>query len=175
MRSGSAVAKAMGHDSDNLGLHTMVYLIDANFHVKYVNDSVAEKFHCRANDMIGMSAWNILGKMDSETGKQNLVKAMESGTPFQKTSEVNFPTGPRILATVLFPIRNQRGKISEMIGVSYDITRHHAREQMIRNKTEIIMGYADMLETIVDSSKARKMIGRIKSAGTDIRTDYEDG
>lgn len=169
-QSGSSIAKAIGQDADNFGLHAMVYLIDSDFNVKYVNDSVAEKFQCRACDMVGKSAWNLLGKLDSKTGKQNLVKSMEKGTPFQKTSEVTFPTGPRILATVLFPIRNKRGKISELLGVSYDVTGHHAREQMVRNKMEVIMGYADMLESLVDDEKARKMIDRIKIASTDLRS-----
>ena len=150
----------------------MVYLFDSDFNVKYVNESVAEKFECETCDLIGKSVWNLLGKLDSKTGKKNLIKSMKAGAPFQKTSEVTFPSGPRVLATVLFPIKNGRGKISEMLGVSYDITGHHAREQLVRNKMEIILGYTEMLETMIADKKVKKMIGRIKAASSDLREHY---
>jgi len=151
----------------------MVYLIDGDFNVKYVNESVAEKFQCKSCDLVGKSAWNLLGSIDSKTGKQNLMKALESGTPFQKTSEVTFPSGPRILATVLFPIKSKRGKVSEMLGVSYDVTGHHARDQLVRNKMEIIIGYTEMLSAIIEDDKARKMLNRIRKASNDLQMRYE--
>jgi len=163
----------VGDGTDKDALRAMIYLIDDDFKVKFVSDSVADKFHCKSCDLVGKSVWSLLGNMQSATGKENIMKTFSSGRPFQSTTEVTFPSGPRVLATVLFPIMGKRGAVSEILGVSYDLTEHHEKEQLVRNKMEIIMGYAEILQNLVDDGDARKMVDKIRDAGAALQVKLD--
>lgn len=160
----SFLADPLAGGDVNSSPQALVYLIDSDFNVKYASDSVAEQFHCKSCDLVGKSVWSILGRMSSKTGKDRLMDTLSTGNPFQSTTEVTFPAGQRMLSTVLFPIKNSKGKISQILGVSYDITGSHEREQLIRNKMEIIMGYAEMLSGMAIDDEARKMVDKIRGA-----------
>jgi hypothetical protein len=153
----------------------MTYLLDGDLNVKYASESVAEKFNCKTCDIVGKSIYDLIGRMHSRNGKGNLMKAFTTGVPLQSTTEVIFPTGPRMLSTVLFPIKDADGKVIEVLGVSYDITGHHDREQMVRNKMEIILGYAEVLGNMIDDEEARKMIAKIKDASTHLQQNLNRG
>lgn len=164
--SGSSIAEAISGGDNSTSPQALVYLIDSDFTVKYVSDSVAEQFHCKSCDLLGKSVWAILGRMTSKTGKDRLMNTLSTGNPFQSTTEVTFPAGQRMLSTVLFPIKNSKGNISQILGVSYDITGSHERDQLIRNKMEIIIGYAEILSGIVVDDEAKKMVDKIRDAST---------
>jgi len=164
-----SAVNAIVDDFSSKASHTLVYTIDRDFKVKHASASLAEHFQCEACELVGKPIWNFLGKVDSKTEKEYLKSVVASGKPLQSMTEVPFPSGPRVLATVLFPIKGRSGKISELLGVSYDITGHHEKEQLVRNKMGVIMGYAEMLGELIDDDEAREMLVRIRKAGTDLQ------
>jgi len=147
----------------------MVYSVDSDLNIKYASESVAEKFNCKSCDLVGKSVFAILDRMHSNNGKRDLMNTLYTGIPLQSATEVVFPSGPRMLSTVLFPIQDSDGKVVETLVVSYDITEHHEMDQLVRNKMGIILGYAEVLSGMVDDAEARKMIDKIKDASTHLQ------
>ena len=150
-------------------LPALVYILDRDFKVKFVNETAAEKFHCRSCDLLGKPAWDFLGQMQTETGKEHLMKAVMTGNPMQSITEVVFPSGKRTLTTVFIPFKNEDGIVTDLVGVSYDITGHRERDQIVRNKMEVILGYSDMLCEMIDDDKIRELIERIRKASVEIK------
>lgn len=150
-------------------LPALVYILDRNFNVKFVNETAAEKFHCKSCDLIGRPAWDLLGKMQTETGKEHLIQTVLTGNPIQSVTEVVFPAGKRTLTTVFIPFKNEEGVVTDLVGVSYDITGQREKDQIVRNKMEVILGYSDMLSEIIDDDKIRELIDRIRKASVEIK------
>jgi hypothetical protein len=160
---------AILNDFGRKASHTIVFTTDSDFKVKRASASLAQHYQCKACDLVGTPIWNFLGKVDSKTEKEYLKSVVASGKPLQSMTEVPFPSGSRVLATVLFPIMGRGGKVSELLGVSYDITGHHEKEQLVRNKIGVIMGYAEMLGEFIDDDEAREMLSRIRNAGAELQ------
>jgi len=110
--------------------------------------------------------------MQSETGREHLMQTVLTGNPIQSITEVVFPSGKRTLTTVLVPFKNEEGIVTDLIGVSYDITGQREKDQLVRNKMEVILGYSDMLSGIVGDDKIRELIeliDRIRKASIEIK------
>jgi len=149
-----------------------IYILDRNFNIKFVNETAAERFHCKACDLLGKPVWELLGRMQSETGREHLMQTVLTGNPIQSITEVVFPSGKRTLTTVLVPFKNEEGIVTDLIGVSYDITGQREKDQLVRNKMEVILGYSDMLSGIVGDDKIRELIeliDRIRKASIEIK------
>jgi len=169
MESRASSTSDIREDIDASGISAMIYVVDNDLKVKYVNEATADKFHCRACDLIGSSALELFEKLESENGKQNLMKVMSSGKPHQSTTRVTFPAGEKTLSTILIPIKDADGDVREIMGASYDMTSQRERDMMIRNKMEVILGYSGMLEDLIDDDETRELVERIIDAGTEIK------
>jgi len=115
--------------------------------------------------------------MQTDTGREHLQKVLSTGNPIQTLTEVVFPSGKRSLTTVLIPFKNEDGVVTDLVGVSYDITAQRDKDQIVRNKMGVILGYTDMLSEIVDDDEIRGLIEKIRKASTEIkeRLDSEHG
>ena len=167
--SDSCVAHAVGSDAECNTLQAMVYSVDSDLNIKYASESVAEKFNCKSCDLVGKSIFVLLDRMHSKTGKRDLMNTLYTGDPLQSATEVIFPSGPRMLSTVLFPIKGADGKVVETLVVSYDITEHHEIDQLIRNRMGVILGYAEVLSGLIDDADARKMVDKIRDASANLQ------
>lgn len=150
-------------------LPALIYILDRDFNIKFVNESAAEKFNCRSCDLLGKPAWQFLGQMQTGTGREHLMQTVLTGTPTQTMTEVVFPSGTRTLTTVLIPFKNEDGTVTDLVGVSYDITGQREKDQIVRNRMEIILGYSDMLREMVDDEKIGELIDRIRTASIEIK------
>ena len=167
--SDSRAAHPIGSDVERNTLQAMVYSVDSDLNIKYASESVAEKFNCKSCDLVGKSVFAILDRMHSNNGKRDLMNTLYTGDPLQSATEVIFPSGPRMLSTVLFPIKGADGKVVETLVVSYDITEHHEIDQLIRNRMGVILGYAEVLSGLIDDADARKMVEKIRDASANLQ------
>ena len=147
----------------------LIYILDRDFNIKYVSESAAEKFHCRSCDLIGKPAWELIGRMRTDTGRENLMRTISKGEPTQSLTEVVFPSGKRTLITVMIPFKNEDGAVTDLVGVSYDITAQRDKDQIVRNKMGVILGYTDMLSEIVDDDDIQGLIEKIRKASAEIK------
>ena len=92
-----------------------------------------------------------------------------TGDPIQSITEVVSPSGKRTLITVLVPFKNEEGTVTDLVGVSYDITSQREKDQLVRNKMEVILGYSDMLSEIVGDDKIKELIDRVRKASIEIK------
>jgi len=165
------------HGSGNLagnelragGPPASIYILDRNFNIKFVNETAAERFYCKACDLLGKSVWELLGRTQSETGREHLMQTALTGDPIQSITEVVSPSGKRTLITVLVPFKNEEGTVTDLVGVSYDITSQREKDQLVRNKMEVILGYSDMLSEIVGDDKIKELIDRVRKASIEIK------
>lgn len=153
----------------------MIYILDRDFNVKFVNESTAEKFHCKPSELIGKPCWELMGRIKTDTGREHLKKTVSSGEPIQSLTEVVFPSGKRTLMTVLIPFKDDHEVVSDLVGVSYDITEQWEKDQIVRNKMGVILGYAEMLSEIIEDDEILRLIGKIREASVEIKDKLDSG
>ena len=173
MQSENTSSDVLQNDFFTENLPALIYILDKDFNVRYVNDSVAEKFKCKSCDLIGKSAWGIIGQIETETGRERLKQTVLNGAPLQSMTEVVFPSGKRTLITVMIPFKNSDDIVTDLIGVSYDITGQREKDQIVRNKMLVITGYADMLSEIVEDEQIRALMEKIRKASLEIKSKLD--
>lgn len=147
----------------------MICIVGSDFKIKFINDTVAERLQCKACDLIGKPVWDMLGLVSSKINPEQMRRIALTGAPQQTLHEVVFPSGKRTVTTVIIPFKNEEGEVTDFVAVSYDITGQRDKDQIVRNKMGVILGYADMLSEIVDDDKIRELIERIRQASVEIK------
>ena len=114
----------------------MIFIVDRNLLVEYVNKSSAEQFHAKPEKIIGKPLSNLFPSFIYKRQKISLEKVFKSGKPLYVANDTPFPTGQRLLDTWLVPINDKSGKVKSVFGVSRDVTRFKLSEIELERKTK---------------------------------------
>jgi PAS domain S-box-containing protein len=117
-----------------------IFLVDREGTVRYVNDFGARALGRSQPECIGLSH-SALFHTDGERQHNSLNRVFESGTELYIETVTQFPHGELCLDTRLVPVRNARGQIDMVLGVSRDSTARKAaiHELQYRIKFEEII------------------------------------
>lgn len=113
----------------------------------------------------------------------DLRRSLETGAPVQCELVLNQQAGPRILESVIIPIRDHAGGIHRMASISRDITERkqmetllYEREQAFRNLVEtspdVIVRYDRQCRRVFVNSAHAKATGRKAVLGTTPQGDW---
>jgi PAS domain S-box-containing protein len=109
----------------------MVFVIDRDDRVQYMNDFAATLFRVDPEGVIGKLRAELFPGAAGEQQLQHLHEVLETGSPRKSESRVNFGSAEKWLSTWLVPMRDQDGRVTAVMGVSRDITeRKQAEEQL---------------------------------------------
>lgn len=113
----------------------MIFIVDAQGVVRYVNSFAARQFGKRPEELVGQRQSSLFPPDAAEVHVRNLHKVLKSGEPLYAEEETPFPEiGNVWLGTWLVPIRDQQGQATAVMGVSRDITdRKRAEEQLLHD------------------------------------------
>ncbi|HKI79908.1 MAG TPA: PAS domain S-box protein [Ignavibacteriaceae bacterium] len=110
----------------------MIYIIDRNDNIIYLNTYAASQFRVSPDEIIGKKRSEILGGNQNERQYKAIKKVFETKKASFIESEVQFPGKNLFIGTWLVPITNPDGKIVSVMGVSRDITERIVQEIQLR-------------------------------------------
>lgn len=114
----------------------MIFIIDENDMIEYVNTYGAEQFRKKPADLIGKPRDAVFPSFVSRRQKDSLRKVFDSGVPLYMANEIPFPKGKMVLDTWLVPIKNDSGKVKSVFGISRDVTAARVAQEELEKKTK---------------------------------------
>jgi PAS domain S-box-containing protein len=141
--------------------HDMIFIVNNDDVVEYVNTSGAGLFNRRPEEIIGKER-SLLFSSDISSGqRRSLQSVFKTGMPSYAESNVEF-SGQRIwLGTWLVPLRDDTGQVSAVMGVSRDITNQKWLEedkQKLLNKLQDALAQVKTLSGLLPICSVCKRI-----------------
>jgi PAS domain S-box-containing protein len=109
--------------------YDMIYIINRNDIVEYVNTSAAELFNQRPEEIVGKTRTSLFSLEVSGSQQRSLQSVFETGTPKYVESRAAYTEQVIWLSTWLVPMRGDNGQITAVMGVSRDITNRKWLEE----------------------------------------------
>ncbi len=115
-------------------MRDQIFIIDRAGQVRYVNSYAATQFGCEPGDIIGRRQADLFPPEVAQSHQMSLQRVFDGGEPIYVEGRNVFPRGEVWLGTWLAPIRDGRGRVEAVMGVSRDITdRKRAEEQLLHD------------------------------------------
>ena len=118
---------------DNAG--NPIMLFDLKNRVLFVNNTSAENFGLKPEEMIGKSIHEFMPDLADEIARRNK-KIVSTGIGFEVENHVQLPTAQRWFLTNLQPARDADGNIYGVLVISNDITKLKTSEKMLKKTSE---------------------------------------
>ncbi|MFA6228502.1 MAG: PAS domain S-box protein [Patescibacteria group bacterium] len=125
--------------------HDSIYLVDRGGRITYVNEFGAKQFNAQPIHIVGKSVKDLFPPAVAKRQKANLNKVFRSGQHSYREDLSHFAHGDVWLSTQLTPVRDQSGRISNVMGFSRDITETKKNEITVKN-------YVSLLDSITNTS-----------------------
>ncbi len=130
----------------------MIFIVDSEGYVKYVNSFAAKQFRNSPETIIGKRTTDLFPSDISDRQRQNLKKVFETGKPLYAENKTTILNRDMWLSTWLAPLLNEAGDVYSVLGISRDITeRKEAEEALIKSQDKYIDLYEnanDMIFTV---------------------------
>ena len=110
----------------------MIYVIDRDDRVQYVNRTAAEAVRRTPEAVVGMSRAELFGGSTDAQMRAALESVFRSGEPHHSESELVYPSGNVWITTWLVAIKDEGGAVTAVLGTSRDITERKQAEEEIR-------------------------------------------
>jgi PAS domain S-box-containing protein len=120
--------------------HDMIFIIGADDLVQYVNPCAAQALQCIPSDVIGKPRAELFQGAGGERQRASLKKVFETGEPLYIQNSTHFVDREVWLDTWLTPIKDERGCVNSVLGVSREITASKLAEERLRESEESFRG-----------------------------------
>ncbi len=145
----------------------VVYMKSREGRYMMVNRGFEEMFGLDRSDVLGRTDGEILGDEEAaQAFRERDLEALRQEAPLRLDEQFYLNGNPRWYATVRFPLRDDRGGIYAVGGISTDVTdRHEAEEAMRRLNDDLVKANEDLQRAQEQLIQAEKMesIGRLAS------------
>lgn len=125
--------------------HDMVFIIDVDDQIAFVNDHGATQFNLPPQEIVGKKRDKLFSPKVVEKQTQSIRKVLEKGEPIYEKTVTGFPGAEKLLGTKLIPLRNKKGEISHILGISRDLTDLKKTEEVIKRDEKL-------LQTLINNS-----------------------
>lgn len=125
----------------------MIFIIDHNWCVQYVNSCGAEKLGMQAPDIIGKTLEALFHPPITERMEKSLQEVFDTGKPIYSRNQTPFRGQSSWLGTWLSPIKDKNKNVTAVMGISRDITEHKQMEDTLR---ESELKHRTLIESIQD-------------------------
>ncbi|MBR8535657.1 response regulator [Carboxylicivirga sediminis] len=100
----------------------LIYVKDLEGRYSLVNQNWCDEVGLKEEDVIGKKAEILFAKEPVEQWREVDLQVINSGIPIHYEEEIELRTGKRYFLSNKFPIRNKRGEVQAICGISTDIT-----------------------------------------------------
>jgi PAS domain S-box-containing protein len=108
--------------------HEMIYILDLQGQIEYVNSYAARAFGRTPEELIGQSSQVFFPPETLAHQQQNVRRALETLTPIYAEELTPILGVGRWLGTSLVPLQDEAGHVYGILGISRDITQHKKAE-----------------------------------------------
>lgn len=115
---------------------TVVYVKDKQGCYKHINRKFEELYHLDRNDFVGKKDSDVFDKETVKMLHGNDEAVLKSGIAMQFEEEIGHEGALRSYISVKFPLRNVKGKIYAVCGISSDITTRKHEERALQKAKE---------------------------------------
>jgi len=149
--------------------HDMIFIIDSQDLIQYVNTFAAQSFHANPKDLIGKQRTDFFPS--SNTQKTNLEHVFQTSEALYAEELSNFQGRMLWLSTWLVPFKDTAGKLTAVLGVSRDITdQKKTEETLLRFREQLEEQVAERTaELLASQTKLRKLANQVIGAQEDER------
>jgi PAS domain S-box-containing protein len=110
-----------------------IYIIDKESKVQYVNSSGAKEFGCNPDQMRGRSVKELFPPETARRQWGDIQKVIQSGHALPNIeTKVIFPKREMWLNTSLVPLQTESGEVTQVLGISRDVTEFKQAEEALR-------------------------------------------
>ena len=110
----------------------MIYFIDTNGYVRYVNQAASRQFHAAPDDLIGKQLSSIFPPTIAQRHLEAIRKVTVERQMLHREIHEEFPTGSVDIDVRLVPVINNKNQIIGVLGLSNDITDRKRAEDAHR-------------------------------------------
>lgn len=136
----------------------MIYFIDSNGVVQYVNTAGLGMFNAGGDGVIGKNISEIFPPDLAKRHMQAIRRVVSTGQIHRAEIAEQFPRGTRWIDVRLSPVRNSAGAIVGVLGLSQDITERKNAEDALRSSEE---RYRSIVEHVNDALYIHDLKGTI--------------
>jgi PAS domain S-box-containing protein len=129
----------------------MIFVIDADDRVVYVNNSAADMFGLPVNEIIGRDRKGLFPPEVSEGQRKAIRQVFATGRGFRSTGKLNFRGQDFWFDHSLMPIRDAAGTVIQVVGISRDITEQKNTEDALRRKSDDLDSRNQLISTLLDT------------------------
>jgi len=134
----------------------LIYVIDSEDRVVYVNSAAARSLHATVDEIIGRPRKDLFEPRSSAQMAQALAHVFESGATLSHESQATYPGGEMWMKTTLVPMKDDSGRVTTVFGVSRDLTEHkRAEDAVVRSSTRLEGVLRSVVETMGKVVEAR--------------------
>jgi PAS domain S-box-containing protein/putative nucleotidyltransferase with HDIG domain len=113
----------------------VIFVINREDRVEYVNTFGASLFGLRPGEMIGRQRKTLFPDISDEQGEK-LGDVYKTGVPLYFEERASFPEGDTWLGTLIVPLRNEAGEVTAVMGISRNINERKRSEEKIRQQVQ---------------------------------------
>jgi PAS domain S-box-containing protein len=121
----------------------MIFVIDGDFRVKYVNHAAAGAFGVKQWEMIGKLLVALFPEENALRMKEGLLRIMSSGMPCTSEMTHRFHQRDIPMHVILTPLFDANGKVSGVMGISRDITDRKKAEAALQESERTKLALMD--------------------------------
>ncbi|MBU0474480.1 MAG: PAS domain S-box protein [Bacteroidetes bacterium] len=125
----------------------MIFLVDREGYVKFLNKVAAAAFNLEAKELIGKRLIELFPPSIAKSHFEAIKKVFETKQNFYNEIEEIFPTGTMWLEARLSPVVNKSGNVVAVMGISSNITERKNIEEKLRQSEEY---YRSTLQSMND-------------------------
>lgn len=133
------------------GTSDMVWVKDAQGRYLLVNEPGAEFLHHTKDEIVGHTDADVMTEQDAARTIKYDREVLESGRPTKReVSGIDPLTGkPYVVWTARHPLRNRRGEVAAVVGVTRDVTERNRLIAALRDGEQRIRLIADNIPALV--------------------------
>ncbi|HRY28896.1 MAG TPA: PAS domain S-box protein [Elusimicrobiota bacterium] len=158
----------------------MVYLVDFDGIIRYVNPLASAQFGVPAEKIIGKRLAEVFPPHLAQRHLGVIRKIFETGEVYSGELLEKFPGGEVWIDARLSPVRNQEGKVVSVLGASLNITERKRVESSLKERDELLTGaqqIANLGSYTLDIADSRwtssEILDNILGIGDDFPRDRE--
>lgn len=110
----------------------IIFVIDRDDRVEYLNPFAARVLHSSPEELTGRLRSELFPGKANESQKNSLDRVFQTGEPLRVENEITLGGKTIYLDTLLIPLRDDRGVVTSVMGISRDITDRKKTEEALR-------------------------------------------
>jgi PAS domain S-box-containing protein len=142
--------------------HDMIFVVNEDDQVEYVNSFAADQFNLKSEDLVGKPQSVLFPGQIATRQREAIIAAIASGSPKYSEDWVKFGKGKdAYISTWLVPLNNQSNGKRSVLGVSRDITTiQRMQEELKSSHDQLERRVEARTKELSDLSAAMRMLAQ---------------